>query len=78
MVSMIRNSDVAAKNAPATGRLKERVTATVTPRVAAADSTAPARFSVLPLATSPRPARSSGSWSPARSAAGARSIALFP
>src|ERR1700722_14185439 len=61
---MIRNSEVAAKNAPATERLKTRVTAIVTPSVAAADRAAPARLSVPPLATAPSPARSSGSWPP--------------
>src|SRR5713101_8341290 len=52
---MIRNREVAVKNAPATGRLNCRVTITVTPRVATAEMAAPARFSVLPLATPASP-----------------------
>src|SRR5581483_11425369 len=48
---MIRNSDSALKNAPATGLLKCLVTITVTPTVATPENAAPARFSVLPRAT---------------------------
>ncbi len=54
--SMIRNSEVAAKNAPATGLLNCLVTIKVTPRVATAEIAAPARLSVPPRATSASPA----------------------
>src|ERR1022692_4821478 len=48
----MRNSEVAEKNAPATGVLNTRVTRTVTPRIATAATAAPIRLSELPRAIS--------------------------
>src|SRR6266487_4577973 len=48
----MRNSEMAVKNAPASGLLKLRVTTTVSATAAAPENAAPARLSVLPLATS--------------------------
>lgn len=50
--STIRNSEIAVKNAPATGLLKCLVITTVTARLVTAATPAPTRFSVLPRATS--------------------------
>src|SRR5262249_20741920 len=50
--STIRNAEVAVKKAPAIGLLNCLVTRTVTPRVVAAETPAPIRFSVPPRATS--------------------------
>src|SRR6266536_2126518 len=48
----MRNKEMAVKNAPASGLLKLRVTTTVSATAAAPENAAPARLSVLPLATS--------------------------
>src|ERR1700722_1525501 len=46
----MRNSDIAMKKAPATGLEKLCVTTTVRPRLATAETSAPARLSAPPLA----------------------------
>ena len=50
--SMIRNSEIAVKKAPATGLVKCLVITTVTARVVTAATAAPTRFSAPPRATS--------------------------
>ena len=59
--STIRNIEIAVKNAPATGLLKWRVTTTVRPIVATAETAAPTRFRAPPRATPASPA-----WVPPR------------
>jgi hypothetical protein len=74
----MKNREMAVKKAPATGLLKLRVTSTVKATLAAPEKAAPARFSVLPLATSasrppaPRAAGRAGSGCGGSGCRGAR------